>query len=85
MLSAQAFTTESFIDELAHLAGKDPFQLVEAKLFIPDIGRVKVRIVGSPALPPVMSFVKLALSPEVGKFSSLVLQWDEASRFEVVK
>ncbi len=67
------------------MPGKDPFQLVEAKLFIPDIGRVKVRIVGSPALPPVMSFVKLALSPEVGKFSSLVLQWDEASRFEVVK
>lgn len=62
-----------------------PFDLTEATIFINDLGRVKVRVVGKPSLPPVGAVVNLTLVPEQGKFQSLVLVWSEAAKYTLVK
>ena len=59
-----------------------PYEITEAVLFIPELGRVKVPVVGSPKLPPPGSTIQLSLTPEQGSFQSLRVVWDEASQFK---
>lgn len=61
------------------------FDLTEATIFINDLGRVKVRVVGKPSLPPVGAVVNLKLVPEQGKYQALVLVWNEAATYTLVK
>jgi len=62
-----------------------PFVFDEATIFVPELGRVKVRVVGKPVLPPAGAVVNLTLSPEQGKFQALSVVWDEAAKFTIVK
>lgn len=61
--------------------GKD-YAVTEATLFVPDLGRVKVPVKGSPKYPAVGSTVNLMLSADQGSFQSLRVQWDENSQFK---
>lgn len=63
----------------------NPYEMVEALFFIPDLGRIKVPVVGNPALPPPGSFVKLALAVEQGSFQSMRVVFDESCKFALVK
>ncbi len=62
-----------------------PYNLTEMKLFIPDLGRVKVQVIGSPRLPDIDTFVNLKLSVDQGSFQSLRVVFDESSQFAPVK
>lgn len=64
-------------------AGKD-YVIKEASLFVPDLGRVKVQVVGNPPLPPDGTSCILDLSIEQGSFQSMRVVWDEMSRFKAV-
>ncbi len=62
-----------------------PYEMVEAKLFVPDLGRVVVPVVGNPKFPDRDSLVNLRLSVDQGSFQSLRVVYDENSVFSVAK
>lgn len=62
-----------------------PYEMTEAKIFIQDLGRVKVMVSGKPTFPERDTFIQLRLTPDQGSFQSLRLVWDEQSQFSVVK
>lgn len=68
----------------------NPYTIVEAKLFVPDLGRVRVMVnapideYGKPQLPPMPeeeSLVNLALSIDQGRHQSLQVVWDKQTQF----
>ncbi|BCS53908.1 hypothetical protein [Geobacter sp. SVR] len=59
-----------------------PYEIVEATIFVPDLGRVKVPVVGSPKLPDPGTTIQLSLSVEQGSFQSLRVVWDSSSQFK---
>ena len=63
--------------------GKD-WTIKEAKLFIPDLGLVRVIVVGNPKLPPEDTSINIALSVDQGSFQSIRVVWDESTQFKVV-
>ena len=64
--------------------GKD-FKVVEMKLFITDLGRVKIPVFGNPEFPPVGSSILLKLSVDQGRYQSLSVVYDESSQFAIQK
>lgn len=63
--------------------GKD-YSIREASVFVADLGRVKIPVIGNPPLPPDNTSVILDLSVEQGSFQSMRVVWDEMSRFKAV-
>lgn len=63
--------------------GKD-YEVTEAKLFVPDLGRLRINVVGTPKLPSVDTMIKLSLSVDQGSFQSIRVIWDESSTFKQV-
>ncbi len=61
------------------------YEMVEATFFVPDLGRIKVPVVGNPPLPVVGSIVNIALAVEQGSFQSMRVVYDESCKFAVVK
>lgn len=61
-----------------------PYEIKEASLFVPDLGRVKVQVVGNPPLPSEGTNCVIDLSIEQGSFQSMRVVWDEMSRFKAV-
>ncbi len=64
--------------------GKD-YEVKEAKFFVSDLGRVVIPLKGSPKLPNIGEMVNLRLTVEQGSYSSIRVQYDENSSFQVVK
>lgn len=63
----------------------NPYEMTEAKFFVPDLGRVCVPVSGSPKFPNVGEMVNLQLATEQGSFQALRVVYDETARFQVVK
>jgi hypothetical protein len=64
--------------------GKD-WQMTEAIISVPDVGRIKVMTKGKPVFPEKDQTIQLALSVDQGRFQSIALYWDENTMFQVVK
>lgn len=62
-----------------------PYEITEAKFFVPDLGIVSVAVNGSPKFPLQEQLVNLTLSVHQGSFMSLRVLFDEQSSFTVVK
>jgi hypothetical protein len=62
-----------------------PYEVTEAKLFVPDLGRVVVGVKGNPKFPNNGETVNLRLSVDQGSFQAVRVVYDEASVFSVVK
>lgn len=63
----------------------NPYEMVEATFFVSDLGRIKIPVVGNPALPPPGSLVNVALAVEQGSFQSMRVVFDESCQFALVK
>jgi hypothetical protein len=64
--------------------GKD-YSMTEAKLFVPDLGRIKVIVHGKPKFPELAQHVQLRLSVDQGRYQSVQVVYDENSVFTVIK
>ncbi len=62
-----------------------PWEMTEAMIFVPDLGRVKVAVRGKVSFPEVGAMINLALSVDQGKFQAISLVWDEQSVFQLSK
>lgn len=59
-----------------------PYEMTEAKLFIPELGRVKVPVRGKVKLPDDGASILLDLSVDQGSFQALQVVWDESTKFK---
>ena len=64
--------------------GKE-YRIREARLFVPELGIVKVPVTDKATVPDSPCLINLALSVNQGSFQSMKVQWDENSKYQVTK
>lgn len=62
-----------------------PYEITEARLYVNDLGRILVPVVGKPKFPEDGQLVNLRLSVDQGTFQSLRVVYDEISLFTLAK
>jgi len=63
----------------------EAYSMDEMLIFVPDLGRLKIPVVGNPVFPDPGSVIQLSLSVDQGSFQSLRAVFDSCSKFQVVK